>query len=200
MTAYFHPAASRSDRLAEIEARFNFTCRCTACAGHINAASDIRRAKIADLDDRIMITGARDPVAGYKMAKERLRLMDQEGMADHSEKSRTHYDAFQTCLVVSDFAAAKRHAGLAYGGRVLCEGPESDATRQDSKFYRRPNSHAAAGMKGRRPMPMICETCGLEAKLTCRCGCAVYCDAECQLENAKWHDAVCEVIRNVSAE
>jgi hypothetical protein len=198
LTAYVHPAASRSDRLALLRQKFNFDCRWVLCAAHTNAASDIRRVKIAQMDDEIMMKGQTSPLLAYKMAKERLRLMGQEALADHSEKRRTHYDAFQMCVVSSDSKAAKRHAGISYGGRVLCEGPHSDATAQDLAYFQKPRSHRAAGMGRDRKMPMVCDTCGLVAKVVCEgCACAVYCDADCKKENAKWHDAVCAVIREV---
>jgi hypothetical protein len=150
-----------------------------------------------------------DPIGGLRLAKEKLRLMEQEGWTDGAEYSVTHYDAYQTCIAVSDLEAAKRHMGLTYAYRLLSEGPDSAEIPRNLSLYRNPGSHPVTGMHGRRTMPGICDGCGKEAArggggggkkgskgtaklLVCEgCKCAIYCDKDCQAKHRAWHEAAC---------
>lgn len=197
LMTYVGMQGSRAERQAHFRSRLGFECTCQFCTGAPNPASDIRRHRVQELDDKLAKTTLNNPVEGYKLAKERLRLLDAENLADQGEKGRTHYDAFQPCVYSSDFTTAKRHVGLAYAGCILSEGPEADNAIKFERYYRAPARHPAAGMGRKRKMPMICDTCGCVAKtVVCKgCNCAVYCDDECQKEHAKWHDPLCQIVQ-----
>jgi hypothetical protein len=122
----------------------------------------------------------------------------------------THYDAYQTCIAVSDLEAAKRHMGLTYAYRLLSEGPDSAEIPRNLSLYRSPGSQPATRMHGRRTMPGICDECGQEAArgggggkkgskgtaklLVCEgCQCAIYCDKECQAKHRALQEAACSV-------
>lgn len=206
LTTYLEPYASTEERRRILVTDFRFICRCDVCE-RAEPANDALRKKIARLGDEILYTSRRDPIGGLRLAKERLRLMEEEGSGDPAEYSVTHYDAYQTCIAVSDLEAAKRHMGLTYAYRLLSEGPDSSEIPRNLSLYRSPGSHPATGMHGRRTMPGICDGCGKEAVgvggkkekgasklLVCEdCKCTVYCDEECQAKHRAWHEAACSV-------
>lgn len=157
LTAYIHPAAARSRRQSSLLSTFHFTCTCEACSAPPDPASDIRRAKLAELDDTTADVGARNFVLGFKYAKERIRQLDAEGLADQSDKGRSYYDAFQMCVLSLDFGAAKRQAGLAYGSSLIAEGRGSDNTLNYEGYWRNPKSHPNARIGSKKKIPMLCD-------------------------------------------
>lgn len=164
LTSYFECWATRSDRQRQIRQRFHFDCGCSACSGPPDAASDARRVKIDRLGDMIPRTAPSDPIGTFRLAKERLRLMEEEGISYPIESAKTLDDAFQTCVGISDFAAAKRCIGLAYAFTVLSEGPASTTTERYRILYNCPSAHPASGMLRSRVMPTLCDACGSDVK------------------------------------
>lgn len=200
LTAYIPSSSPRSDLQSALKAKFGFVCECQACRGVLNPASDVRRAKIAELDDTIASVGGRNFTLGYQLAKQRVRYLDAEGLADQSDKGRSLYDAFQMCVVSLDFPAARRQAGLANGNSVMAEGEDSDNTIKFKAYWQNPKSHPNAAIGWKQNIPMLCDACGSVAKSTCKgCSCAVYCDADCAKGHNKWHEAVCRAIRIASS-
>lgn len=195
LIAYFEPTESRSGRQLAASHQFAFECLCDLCSGPANPASDIRRERIAELDDRIYETTSRgNALIGFKLAKERLRLLDEERLP--YDKSRTLYDSFQACVLASDFTTAKKQIGLAYGASALSEGIDAEPLINYRSFYLAPTTHRNAGLGLKKKMPMICDTCGSTAKVVCKaCSCAVYCDTVSQKEHAKSHKPICRVIQ-----
>jgi hypothetical protein len=96
-----------------------------------------------------------DPIGGLRLTKEKLRLIEQERWTDGAEYSVTHYDAYQTCIAVSDLEAAKRHMGLTYAYRLLSEGPDSAEIPRNLSLYRSPGSHPATGMPDEGSCPVF---------------------------------------------
>lgn len=196
LTTYIGRQASRAERQAHLRSRLRFECTCKICVGADDPESNIRRTRIAELDDTIATVMLDNPIQGHSLTKERFRLLDSEGLADQSEKGRTNYDAFQACISGLDTVSARRHAGLAYGGAVVGEGLDAENVTLYGDYYRDPRRHPAAGMGRKRTMPMICDTCGCVSKIVCEgCSCAVYCDTVCQKEHAEWHKPICRVIQ-----
>ncbi|EED85675.1 predicted protein [Postia placenta Mad-698-R] len=83
---------------------------------------------------------ARRPTA-VKIA---LRMLKEEGLV-HAEASFC-FDAFQFCVLVSDFANAKAWARRAWEVACVTAGPESAAARTFKMYWANPRAHRFAGL------------------------------------------------------
>jgi hypothetical protein len=196
---------------------------CSACdrpAEEVEAI-DARRARIDKLNDEVLRITCQDSQKGYRLIKERIRLIEAEGISDTAELACCHYDAFQASIVTADWTSASTHAGLAYAYRALCQGGDSDDAKAMMRFCLRPKSHVAAFTAILSPKvnkPKICDGCGVEEGggggkavkgkgtlkatklLRCGgCGLAVYCGKACQTAHWKWHKDVCKSCKLVKS-
>lgn len=205
-TAYVPITRSRERRQKDIFTTFNFTCACPPCSGELDAESDARRERIDELDKPSPDT---DYIADLRNMKERLRLMDKEGIWDLAGRSADFFDAARIATACCDDDRAKGYIGRAYAHRLLCAGPESGPVKFLHEIYRNPSKMLAQRIP-RSPMdlPSICDRCGTEemgrdmtgeaGAMDCeKCHGMEYCSRRCWTADTLQHRAVCEILRGI---
>lgn len=203
---YHNTDLSRSDRQALFLSSYNSTCKCTLCTGPVDPVSDARRERIQQL----RIVGFPYSALNLKRAIRdfnlRLRLMDEEGMTELSQRLITRDDGVELCVAVSNFEQAKRHAGLCYAYLLLCEGRGTETTEKALRTYRNPRIYPGAGSMRHFLLPTYCDQCGAESSCEFQgegcdggvcddCHCAIYCSKACKKAHRARHKAVCDVIK-----
>jgi hypothetical protein len=100
---YGSPCASRQARLS----RYNFTCRCVACAlqGEEAAASDARRTEITRLYESIDYYSPMQSALRLRAVVRALHLLQEEGYPADADDFTV--DATAPCAYHSDWASAK---------------------------------------------------------------------------------------------
>lgn len=91
-TSYIELFQKREQRQRELNDTFKFNCYCSACQVPDPTVSDQRRSRISELGQLILYTAERRPRKALKLVQERVKLMDDEAIADPSNKARTFYD------------------------------------------------------------------------------------------------------------
>ncbi|KAH9936035.1 SET domain-containing protein [Amylocystis lapponica] len=129
---------------AERRAALGFECRCAVCAleGAAQAESDARRAAVRRLFDEVGRC-ANEPTLGMRKVAIALRLLREEGLVHY--RASFCFDAFQFCVLVSDFAHAKAWARQAWEEACCTTGPDSAAARTFKMHWANPRSHRLAG-------------------------------------------------------
>lgn len=137
---YIDIVKPRDERQRELSVRYGFTCACTACSD-ANRLSDRRRAKIAELDSKVMQVGGVNQKQALGMVQDILDKYDEEGIHNLSLRARACYDAFQLALALRDLRGAKKWIGMAHQYYSLGEGPENPSTLRMLAFVKDPKSH-----------------------------------------------------------
>ncbi|KAK6521074.1 hypothetical protein TWF506_001307 [Arthrobotrys conoides] len=139
-------------RRRKLKECFGFDCQCQLCTSTPKQleSSDERRRQIMELDGSIMSdAGSIDsnPIDCLKDCKRLLALLKQEydGSAVNFEGG-VYYDAFRVCIRQGDQARAKVMVGRAYEMRVLCEGEDSESSRDLKRLRRNPTVHKMYGL------------------------------------------------------
>ncbi|KAI0716968.1 hypothetical protein C8Q76DRAFT_767760 [Earliella scabrosa] len=134
----------RAQRKADIENAFGFTCTCEACSleGEELAESDQRRAAVKRVYEEIGKCG-KEPTLGLRKIKFAIRLLQEEDLV-HLVPSFC-FDAFQFCVMVSDFANAKAWVRKAWESSCVTVGPDSPSARTFKMYWANPRAHQLAG-------------------------------------------------------
>ncbi|KAI0694025.1 SET domain-containing protein [Cytidiella melzeri] len=140
---YCDVLATREQRQTELSADFGFHCVCDACRleGDDLAESDRRRSSIARLFDEVGRCG-KEPTLGMRKINLALRMLKEESLV-HYEASFC-YDAYQFCVLVSDFSNAKKWIRRAWEVSCITSGQDSHAARMFKIYYANPRSHQLA--------------------------------------------------------
>ncbi|KAI1794327.1 SET domain-containing protein [Ganoderma leucocontextum] len=135
---------TREERAVEIEEAFGFGCACEVCVleGKEGKESDRRRADIKRLFEEIG-TCSKEPTLGLRKVRIAMRLLKEEQLM-HYEASFC-FDAFQFCVMVSDFVNAKAWVKKAWEASCDTMGPESPAARTFKLYWANPRAHPLAG-------------------------------------------------------
>ncbi|KAH8103018.1 SET domain-containing protein [Cristinia sonorae] len=141
---YCDVLGTREQRREDIMEERNFLCRCTVCEldDEQSKVSDERRKTISRLFDEVAACG-REPTLGMRKIKKALRLLQEEHLV-HYEAS-FYYDAFQFCIMVSDFMNAKAWIRRAWEVSCCTSGPDSDVARMFKLYWANPRAHHLAG-------------------------------------------------------
>ncbi|RPD54909.1 SET domain-containing protein [Lentinus tigrinus ALCF2SS1-7] len=136
---------ARVERLTEIEEALGFVCTCEACMleGEECLESDRKRAAVRRLFEEIGQCG-KEPTLGMRKVKLALRLLQEEQLV-HYEASFC-FDAFQFCVLVSDFANAKAWVRKAWEAACNSSGPDSPTARTFKMYWANPRTHQLAGV------------------------------------------------------
>jgi len=142
---YCDVLGTREQRREDVVEERNFECRCEICElnEEQSKASDDRRSTIARLFDEVASCG-KEPTLGMRKIRKALRLLREERLI-HFEASFC-YDAFQFCVMVSDFANAKAWIRKAWEVSCGTSGPDSDVARTFKMLWANPRSHELAGV------------------------------------------------------
>ncbi|PCH35105.1 hypothetical protein WOLCODRAFT_106983 [Wolfiporia cocos MD-104 SS10] len=141
---YIDLLATRDERRGVLQQHFGFTCICSVCTseGECLAESDRRRATLRRLYDEAA-TCLNEPTLGMRKIKIALRLLKEEDLV-HYEASFS-FDAFQFCVMVSDFAKAKQWVRKAWEASCVTSGPSSPAARTFKMYWANPRTHRFSG-------------------------------------------------------
>eukprot|EP00933_Yihiella_yeosuensis_P043040 TRINITY_DN37750_c0_g1_i1.p1 TRINITY_DN37750_c0_g1~~TRINITY_DN37750_c0_g1_i1.p1 ORF type:complete len:373 (+),score=51.18 TRINITY_DN37750_c0_g1_i1:102-1220(+) len=137
---YIDISQPRCERQATLQERYGFTCSCEACSSP-DSKSDLRRAKITELDAKVFQVGGSNPKQGVALVRELLDQYDQEGIDLLVLRARACYDAFQLNLLMKDLRGARIWIEKAHKFRSLAEGPNHPTTQQMHKYLQDPKSH-----------------------------------------------------------
>ena len=157
---------SRAARQEHLSREFGFECGCKMCGlvGDALTQSDARQQRISELDDEILSAAeARRPKRPVlAMVKERIRLMEEEGMAP-SRAKRTLVDAIQICQAHGDLKGAADWARKARKLVVLSCGEDClEAEMHDEAIRGAAGYHAggsaADGAEGRTQLAASLQT------------------------------------------
>ncbi|KAI0090417.1 SET domain-containing protein [Irpex rosettiformis] len=142
---YCDVLATREQRQKELTLDFGFDCVCDACRLEDEkvAESDRRRSSIARLFDEVGCCG-KEPTLGIRKIHLALRMLKEESLV-HYEASFC-YDAYQLCVLVSDFTNAKKWIRRAWEISCVTSGQDSHAARMFKIYYANPRSHPLAGL------------------------------------------------------
>ncbi|KAI8974886.1 SET domain-containing protein [Trametes punicea] len=142
---YVDVLGTRAQRMEELRNAFGFECVCEACAlkGEELAESDRRRAAIRRLFEEVAGCGS-EPTLGLRKVKLALRLLKDEELV-HYEASFC-FDAFQFCVLVSDYMNAKAWVRKAWEASCTTSGPDSPASRAFKMYWANPRAHELAGV------------------------------------------------------
>ncbi|TCD66925.1 hypothetical protein EIP91_000764 [Steccherinum ochraceum] len=137
---YCDVLGTRDQRREEILEERNFECRCEVCEldDEESRASDERRSTIARLFEEVAGCG-KEPTLGMRKIKIALRLLKEEKLI-HYETS-FYYDAFQFCVMVSDFSNAKAWIKRSWEISCCTSGPDSDIARMFKLYWANPRAH-----------------------------------------------------------
>ncbi|KAJ1462002.1 hypothetical protein M885DRAFT_506048 [Pelagophyceae sp. CCMP2097] len=134
-TTYAALALPRAARRSLLSGVFGFDCSC-ACCGLENAAlaaSDVRRQRIAALDDSIFALASKGRYADAVVdARERLSLLTTEGLGTPENLLRTAHDALQASDHAGDAAAQAEWLAKVISWTKLCvpeTSPDHEALR-----------------------------------------------------------------------
>lgn len=210
--AYFDCISTRYEREKTFVFRYSFICDCYACnlPSPLLVESDARRLRVKQLD--AIIARSRQDLEGgtvFRSAKEQLRLLDEERLWELQPRAAANLLAAEAAVYHSDYAAARRHFGMAYALRSLAFGRVSSPAQALIPLCLNPSSHPFAGTGDTRTMPSICDHCGIEAGDgpnqgtmskggDCgECHCARYCSRACKAAALVQHRPVCQIIKGM---
>ncbi|KAH9910841.1 uncharacterized protein B0H18DRAFT_1129420 [Fomitopsis serialis] len=140
---YVDVLGTREERNAHLADYFGFQCACAVCAllGEELAQSDQRRATVRRLYDEVSMC-LKEPTLGIRKAngapassRERLALYE----------ATFCFDAFQLCVLVSDFGNAKAWARKAWHASCASSGLDGPAARTFKMYWANPGAHRLAG-------------------------------------------------------
>ncbi|EKM57569.1 uncharacterized protein PHACADRAFT_251260 [Phanerochaete carnosa HHB-10118-sp] len=140
---YCDVLSAQDERKRTLMEEFGFDCTCDACrlGGEEAVESDRRRTSILRLFDEVGRC-AKEPTLGIRKIKLALQMLKEESLI-HYEASFC-YDAFQFCVLVSDFANAKAWIRRAWEVSCITSGPDSNAARMFKVYWANPRSHTLA--------------------------------------------------------
>lgn len=146
--SYLNGPADSAERQIRLRTAFRFNCACEFCmlSGEQRQESNRRQEELVRLDG---LVGNIDdfyskPLARLHNAHARLRLLEEEGMAD-VRVARLYHDAFEVAITNADVARAKVLAGRAYAANVICEGEDSPESIKLKAFAEDPTKHLLYG-------------------------------------------------------
>ncbi|KIP04481.1 hypothetical protein PHLGIDRAFT_19952 [Phlebiopsis gigantea 11061_1 CR5-6] len=136
---------TQQERRRVLSSEFGFDCACPACClqGDDAAESDRRRISVLRLFDEVGRCG-NEPTLGIRKIKLALQMLKEESLI-HYEASFC-YDAFQFCVLVSDFVNAKAWIRKAWEVSCITSGPDSNAARMFKVYWANPRSHTLAAV------------------------------------------------------
>jgi len=142
---YCDVLGTRDQRRADIMKERRFLCRCSCCELEPEASkeSDKRRSTVARLFEEVGQCG-NEPALGMRKIKLALQLLKKETLV-HYEASFC-YDAFQYCVMVSDFSNAKNWIRRAWEVSCCTSGPDGDTSRMFKTYWANPRAHELAGV------------------------------------------------------
>ncbi|KAI0948044.1 hypothetical protein AcW1_009652 [Taiwanofungus camphoratus] len=135
---------TRDERRAELKERFRFECVCSVCVleGPVLEESDRRRATIRRLYDEVGMC-AKEPTLGMRKVTIALRLLKEEDLVQH--EASFCFDAFQFCVLVSDFYNAKAWVRKAWKASCITSGPDSLSAHTFKMYWANPRAYHSAG-------------------------------------------------------
>jgi len=133
-----------TERKVYLSKCFRFSCICEACniaSGPDLVDSNIRRKRIAELDQLICKVGALNPVEGLRLVDEVVNLLKLEKLANPSSIGRYSYDAYRFSCGIGDLTSAKKWIKKAHANYLIIEGPKSEKTQDMARYLKNPKSH-----------------------------------------------------------
>jgi len=141
-----HVFLPRRERRRILKARYDFDCYCETCSlcDTESAASDGRRLKLAELDDKIFC-GSLKPQTRLGLVDLHIKLLKEEGLDDPINLARISYDAFQLACMLGDVSLAKKWMKEAHAGYSIRDGVDSENALQMKRYLRNPRSFSGWG-------------------------------------------------------
>jgi len=141
-----HVFLPRLERRRILKARYDFDCYCETCSlcDTESAASDARRLKLAELDDKIFC-GSLRPQTRLGLVDLHINLLKEEGLDDPINLARISYDAFQLACMIGDVNLAKKWMKEAHAGYSIRDGAASENALQMKSYLRNPRSFPGWG-------------------------------------------------------
>lgn len=141
--SYIPTSLTRRERQAQLKGKFGFACGCAACSltGAAARDSDMRRSKLARLDDAVYAAVAsREFDRGLRLVNETLGLQRAEGLDDPPGLTRCAYDAYQACKHAGRHRQAREWLQKARDANVQAEGLDAESSLRFARMLRLPTN------------------------------------------------------------
>eukprot|EP00929_Paragymnodinium_shiwhaense_P029021 TRINITY_DN16726_c0_g1_i2.p1 TRINITY_DN16726_c0_g1~~TRINITY_DN16726_c0_g1_i2.p1 ORF type:complete len:335 (+),score=47.81 TRINITY_DN16726_c0_g1_i2:134-1138(+) len=141
---YLDPLAVRAERVEDLLSTYKFQCDCPSCQAVDSNKSDKRLLRLKELLSVIAQGPNKDADAALEIAREMLRLFDEEAVGLNAYRTNVCYYVFQNLLLAGRKDEAQPWIDDAYRYLKMCRSPDHEELLNLEGYKANLDSHPAA--------------------------------------------------------